>query len=194
MRKSIVYLMVACFLILGIGCSKSTIAPKEDINQLKKEIQPTNSGSADQKNKEDEISVTLYFSDKNADKLKEEKREIDKSEVINKLEETIVNELIKGPQNSSELLATIPQNTQLLSLSRNNETVLINFSKEFVENHPGGSSSETLTIFSIVNTLTEIKEVEKVEFLVEGKKLKEFKGHYEFDKPFTRNEEIINRL
>ena len=110
------------------------------------------------------------------------------------MEETIVNELIKGPQNSSELLATIPQNTQLLSLSRNNETVLINFSKEFVENHPGGSSSETLTIFSIVNTLTEIKEVEKVEFLVEGKKLKEFKGHYEFDKPFTRNEEIINRL
>ena len=193
MKKRMLYVMIACFLVIGLGCSKSTIVPKEEVNEPKKETKSTTKENSDQKNKEDKIFIVLYFSDKNADKLKEEKRLVEKSVIINKLEETIVNELIKGPESSSELLATIPQNTKLLSLSRNNDTISINLSKEFVENHPGGSSAEALTIFSIVNSLTELKEVEKVEFLIEGKKLKEFKGHYEFDKPFSRNEEIINR-
>jgi len=41
-------------------------------------------------------------------------------------------------------------------------------SKEFVENHIGGSTAELMTINSIVASLTELPGIDKVQFLIEG--------------------------
>ena len=49
-----------------------------------------------------------------------------------------------------------------------------------------------LTVYSIVNSLCELDEVEKVQFLIEGEKQIEYKGHIEFDKPFRPMEKIIS--
>ena len=64
--------------------------------------------------------------------------------------------------------------------------------KEFVDNHPGGKEAEEMTIFSIVNTLTELKDIETVKFLINGKEQKEFKGNFRFDNEFPRNESLID--
>jgi len=48
-----------------------------------------------------------------------------------------------------------------------------------------------LTIYSIVNSLTEINSVKKVQFLIDGEKISDCKGHLDFSKPFERNEALI---
>ena len=68
----------------------------------------------------------------------------------------------------------------------------VNFSSEFVTKHSGGSAGEAMTVYSIVNSLTELKNVDKVQFLVEGNKIDVYK-HLEFNEPFPRDETWIKQ-
>ena len=47
-----------------------------------------------------------------------------------------------------------------------------------------------LTIYSVVNSLTELPHIDKVQFLIEGQKVEVFK-HMIFNEPFVRDDEII---
>ena len=67
----------------------------------------------------------------------------------------------------------------------------MNLSKEFKSEHIGGTAAETMTIYSIVNTLTEeLDTIEKVQFLIEGQKVDEF-IHYSFKEPFDPDLSLI---
>lgn len=194
MRTGFLTAIIFCFLVIGVGCMDSSINQYDEKgSQTGQDVLAPNNESTNKEQGEtikEEIPIVLYFSDTQAEKLVAEKRNVPKANILKNVEETIIIELIKGPQNQ-ELSASIPQNTKLLSVKKEADLVTINFSKEFVENHPGGSSAETFTIYSIVNSLTELKDVEKVKFLIEGKEEEEYKGHYQFDIPFIRNEELI---
>ncbi len=52
---------------------------------------------------------------------------------------------------------------------------------------------EELSVYSIVNALTELKEIERVKIIINGKQAKNFKGSLTLDKEFPRNEAIINK-
>ncbi|MBE7037452.1 MAG: hypothetical protein E7404_00955 [Ruminococcaceae bacterium] len=132
-------------------------------------------------------NVTLYFSDEAAMYVVPEVRNAPL--IDNSLEKTIVTELIKGPENKA-LLSTIPDGTKLLSIETKDSICFVNFSQDFVTKHNGGSAGEYLTVYSIVNSLTELENVEKVQFLVEGNKLEIFK-HMEFGEPFSRDADAI---
>lgn len=131
--------------------------------------------------------VKLYFSDNQAEKLVAETRSVTVSE--NNLKKTIVQELIKGPTGSNAI-KTVPAEAKVLSVETQEGICFVNLSSEFVSKAPGGSAAEQLTVFSIVNSLTELDDVDQVQFLVEGKKLDVYK-HMAFDQPFVRNESII---
>ena len=66
----------------------------------------------------------------------------------------------------------------------------VNLSKEFKTTHIGGTSAETMTIYSIVNTLGELDSVEKVQFLIEGQKEDEY-IHFIFNEPFQPDPTLI---
>lgn len=130
----------------------------------------------------------LYFADKNAEDLVAETRSV----TINpkeSLEYAVVSELIKGPE-KDELYPTIPEGTKILSVETKEGTCFVNLSQEFKSKHPGGSAGETMTIYSIVNSLTELDTIDKVQFLIEGQKVEVF-IHYIFNEPFERDEKII---
>ncbi|GAG84391.1 unnamed protein product, partial [marine sediment metagenome] len=78
----------------------------------------------------------------------------------------------------------------------------VDFSKEIITNFqeiPHSSTTEVLAIFSIVNTLTEFEEINKVKITIEGKDsgqvdglyIEDFWGHVGIYEEFTRNEDII---
>ncbi len=135
-------------------------------------------------------TVTLYFSGPEALYLAGEKRDISMDEGTS-LEKAALTELIAGPV-SDGLWGTIPKGTKLLDVSTKNGVCTINFSKEYVENSPGGTSSESMAIYSVVNTLTGLEGIEKVQFLIEGEK-QEIYTHAIFDKPFVRNETLLEK-
>jgi germination protein M len=163
-----------------LGLMTKTETPQE---QLASETQ-----SADDTVKK--YNMILYFAGSQAMYVVPEVREV--NIVGQRYAQTAIEELIKGPTTPG-LYPTIPNGTKLKSIKIENGTAVVDFSKEFKENHPGGSAGELITINSIVNTLTEFTSIKNVKFLIEGKENETLAGHVIFDQPFTRNEDIIGQ-
>lgn len=135
-------------------------------------------------------TITLYFPDEQAMHMIPEQREVSKDEP---LEAAVVKELMKGPKTPGLTSTTIPKEAKLLSVEVKDEIAYVNFSRELIEKHVGGSTGEMMTIVPIVNSLTELPGIKKVQFLVEGNKRKTLAGHLIFDEPFERNEDWIKK-
>jgi len=71
------------------------------------------------------------------------------------------------------------------------KTATVDFSKDFANHHSGGTLCERMTIYSIVNTLTSMPEVNKVKFLVNGKENGELSGHMDLNETYTFSPEYI---
>lgn len=141
--------------------------------------------------KKDSIKVKLYFSDENAMGLCEEERDIEVNEKQS-VEMRIVEELINGP-NDERLVKDIPEETKINDIKTENGICYVDLSKEFISQHNGGSTGELLTIYAIVNSLTELDYVKQVQFLIDGVKETSLAGHVDFSKTFERDESRINK-
>jgi len=134
-------------------------------------------------------TINLYFSNEEGLALKAEKREIAKGNLIKEIKEGI-DSLIKGPK--LNLTPTIPEGTRVLGVDVKDGIAFLNFSKEISENHPGGSSAEIQTVYSIVNTVTlNFPEIKKVQLLIEGKRAKVLAGHIDISFPLGPDKGFI---
>jgi len=95
----------------------------------------------------------------------------------------IVEALIKGPQKG--LLQTLPDGTALNALYVTPEKVCyVDLSGAVRRNHPGGSNSELLTIYSVVDSLIlNIPEIERVKILIDGTETSTLAGHIDLQYP-----------
>jgi germination protein M len=199
MRK-LICIVTVCFIIVAMfsGCAvlQKLGLQKND----SEELHPVSSivmNEDEAKKLTDKVPVHLYFANEDNSKLKLEVRYIsvtDAKKSVNTLASTIVKELIKGPSTDSGLKRTIPAEAQLKSpVAINAGVATVVFTKEFVDKHPGGKAAEQMTIYSIVNSLTELKEIQKVKFTINGKAQKEFKGNFQFDLPFPKSTSLISK-
>ncbi len=135
--------------------------------------------------------IQLYFSNQDATALVVENRTI----AINPnepLEKYVMEQLIAGPQ-IQNLHKTIPPETKIKGIQTSDGICYVDLSTEFRTKHWGGSTGEIFTIYSIVNSLTELPHIQKVQFLIEGEKQETFKGHVDFSNPFERNLDFIQQ-
>ena len=136
----------------------------------------------------DSKNITLYFPDKNSDKLLSEKRKIKISDTV-PIEQYVVNELIKGTQ-SDKARNVISSDTELISAQTTDNTCFVNFKSGFAEKNSGSSVNERLIIYSIVDSLCELKDVSYVQFLIDGKKTDKF-GSIDISGFFVADKKII---
>ena len=139
---------------------------------------------------QDEEDVTLYFSDLNAEYLVPEIRRV-KVRRGEALEKLVVQELIAGPK-TNQAGRTVPQETKIRSIEIKDNVCFVNLSSEFVSKNMVGSTAERLIIYSIVNSLTELSGIDKVQFLIEGEKRDVYK-HMFFNEPFSRDVSMIQK-
>ena len=104
----------------------------------------------------------------------------------------VMHGLIAGPGKDSILQPTIPRGTVLRWVRLAGDVASVNLSVEFVSNHWGGSRAEEMTVYSIVNTLTEFAYVKRVKLLVEGKPIQSIAGHIDIEEPLVRNLSIVH--
>ena len=104
----------------------------------------------------------------------------------------VMHSLIAGPGKDSILQPTIPRGTVLRWVRLAGDVASVNLSAEFVSNHWGGSRAEEMTVYSIVNTLTEFAYVKRVRLLVEGKPIQSIAGHIDIEEPLVRNLSIVH--
>lgn len=138
--------------------------------------------------KTDSREVKLYFAnneyvetgDESLEKLIQETRTIEFGDIS--LEEAVVRELMKGPE-SPDLSVQIPATAKLIGVELADGTAFVNFASEGLY---GGSLQETFTINEIVASLLDLDSVERVQFLIDGKKADSLMGHYEILEPFDK--------
>ena len=116
--------------------------------------------------------ITLYFLDKDGN-IKSEERIIDSKELLRNPYIALVGMLLEGPK-SNDLEKVIPTGTKIIDAKLDKKCVTVNLSKEFVESASGNVYQKSKMIYTIVNTLTELNEVQTVKFLIEGEEVKGF--------------------
>lgn len=132
--------------------------------------------------------ISLYFINKTTRAVEPEVRLIDVKELIADPYTIIINMLIEGPKNDNHEKG-IPEGTMLIGANIEGDTLKLNFSSEFVDDHKGGKEEEEKTIESIVNTVTELTEVNSVRILINGEENQKFKdGEIDFTTNFIRND------
>lgn len=134
--------------------------------------------------------IYLYFADQSGKKLVCQQRGMEVKQSLS-LEYQIVEQLINGPDNSQgdQLQQTVPNSTKIRDIKTEEGICYVNLSRDFIKKNSG--ISEPIVIYSIVNSLTEFGNVNRVQFLIEGEKINEYSGHLDFSKPFARNTSLI---
>jgi spore germination protein GerM len=99
----------------------------------------------------------------------------------------LVEGLIQGPRDIGS--RTLPEDTRLRAVYLLNDgTCVLDFAEDAFNNHPGGVSTELLSIYAIVNTLVlNIEAVRSVKILIGGNEAAVLAGHVSLQQPFTAN-------
>lgn len=121
-------------------------------------------------NSYEKATLLLYFSDESGTKLVAETRDVFYDLNTSK-ERLIVDELIKGPFTTS-LKATIPSDTKVISVTMNEGICYVNFDEGFLNSL--SDVLDSITIYSIVDSLSEMPNVSRVQILVNGKSDKNY--------------------
>ena len=137
--------------------------------------------------------LTLYFAKADDMKLYKEVREV---QVNNNtpLERYVVEEIIKGPQTPG-LIPTVASSTKLNDVKTQDGVCQVDFSYDFKSKQYASPQSEKLMIYSIVNSLTDIPKtnVQKVTFLIDGKKQTDITTSMDFSTLFERDESLVGK-
>lgn len=184
MKKILVLLISILIVVLSFtGCSKDKeenednqdIISADEINNEDKEQEDDSKEAND--NLDEYKDFAVYFTHKDMPYLFAEIFEIksDDPEFDGKLiEEIALDKLINSERGN--FISPIPENTRVLELEKDDETIYLNLSKEFIENMPKEKEATELAIDAIVNTLTFFPENEKVIFEIEGEIIEDING------------------
>ena len=183
MKGKRLIIVLVILLIIGVVIFFCTRNRQEEVVQS--EITPEEEISEEQERK---TMISLYFEDKQTGEVIKENRMIDVKVLANNPYRELLEMLIEGPK-AENLQSTIPEGTTINSVDISGNIVYVDFSKEFIENHEGGLENEIKTVYSIVDTLTELNEVTFVRILIDGEENLQFvDGCMNFIENFERND------
>ena len=161
-RKKIIAIITTSFIIvLAIFIYKNVSIQKNKQDEYQ-DYTPQEEISEEQTR---QTKVTLYFENIETGELEAEIKIMDANMLIKNPEKELMNLLIKGPQ-SSNLKKVIPEGTVLHDAKIEKSCAIINLSNEFLNFE--NEENKLKIINSIVNTLTNLKEIESVKFLING--------------------------
>ena len=118
----------------------------------------------------EKATLLLYFADESGTKLVTESRDVF-YDLNTSMERLIVDELMKGPSISG-LKATIPGDTKVVSVTMNEGICYVNFDEGFLNTLP--DVQDSITIYSIVDSLSELPSISRVQILINGKSDKKY--------------------
>lgn len=135
----------------------------------------------------EKTELTLYFADETGNSLVEEKREVVHN-INTSLEQLVVEQLIAGPGQEGHY-ATLPSDCKILSLSVTDNVCYINFDISFLNTTL--PVNEYVPIYSIVDSLSEMTTITKVQIMVNGSQNVMFRDVVSLGTTFERSQEYI---
>ncbi|MDR3240483.1 MAG: GerMN domain-containing protein [Clostridiales bacterium] len=134
-------------------------------------------------------TIKLYFANQTGDELSLEVRTIDVNP--DNIAQFIVEQIIVGPKGTDHL-PTVSADIKIRDVKTDDGICYVNLSVDFMTKSPSGTVLDKISVYSIVNSLTELSNVKKVQFLIESENVEQFKGDLDLSKQFERDESMIH--
>lgn len=182
-KKIIMYICIVILILTVMGAGFLVYKNNKKNKSINQEYIPQQEITDEQLR---QTVITLYFLNLDTGTIMPEARKIDAKELIKEPYKVLIELLINGPK-SEKMAKLIPDGTKLNKIEIKNDCIYIDFSNEFINEQKLGKEQEELIIKSIVNTVTELKEINSVVILIDGKENQEFPdGQINFKEIFKR--------
>lgn len=135
------------------------------------------------------VNLNLYFANKTGDKLTPQSTVLEYSANV-AVEKIVVEQLITGPTEKG-YYPTIPQDTKVMSVTTKDGVCYVNLDIGFTAQ--GYDVLGQVTIYSIVNSLTELPGITSVQILVNGETNINYKDSISLESTFQMNQEIVEK-
>ena len=188
--KSILVLALTllCAMVLA-GCDeqKQGEAGSKTVISSSSSYSSSSSSSSQSGSKAQLVNIKVYYPDENATGLVAVEKSI--KDTDNKYQ-AAVEALMAGTEKKG-LANVFPKKAKLLQVTVSGKVAKVNFSREVQKNFVGGSTGEEMLVGSVVNTLTEFPEIQKVQILVDGQEVETLSGHMDLSQPLPRMTELL---
>lgn len=134
-----------------------------------------------------EAEITLYYSNEEGDGLVVEKQNVHYNSNIS-MEKLVIEKLLEGPKEKKGKSA-IPAGTNLLSVTTVDGVCYVNFDAGFL--NQDYKIQEPIVIYSIVDSLSELSTVNRVQISVNGSTKGAYRDSYQLDTVYDRNLDYI---
>jgi spore germination protein GerM len=139
------------------------------------------------------IRATLFYVSENGESLVPMEREVAYGDGLPEQAKRIVEaEIGDAP---APLVSALPAGTKVRGVYVTDRgEAFVDFSRELVAAHPGGSLNELLTVYSVVDALTaNLPAVHAVQLLVDGREVDTIAGHVDLRRPLAKSTIVVGR-
>lgn len=134
--------------------------------------------------------LTLYFANENGDGLVKESREIHYSSNIS-AEKLVMEQLLEGPDTPG-LKAAIPTGTKLVNVSVVDGVCYVSLDETF--RNQDYSVTEAVVFYSIVDSLSELPTINKVQISVNGDTSGVYRDNFHLSDMYERNLDYVGKI
>ncbi len=137
------------------------------------------------------ITATLFYGSEDGQALVPVRREVPLAEgVVPQGREILTVQLQPAP---APYLSVLPAGTTLRAFYVTERgDAFVDLSAEVSTKHPGGSFTELLTIYAIVNAVTaNLPTIQRVQILIDGKEAETLAGHVDLRRPLIRDVTLV---
>jgi hypothetical protein len=137
------------------------------------------------------ITATLYYGSSDGRALVSVRRDVPAATSVVDQGRQILNvQFQDAPQ---PYVQVVPKGTKLRAFYVTDRgDAFVDLSGDVVSAHPGGSLTELLTVYAIVNAVTSnLPAVQRVQLLVEGKEVDTIAGHVDVRRPLERDATLV---
>ena len=137
------------------------------------------------------ITATLFYGSADGDALVAVRREVALAEgTVPQAREILEAQLQSAPE---PYATVIPEGTALRAFyATERGDAFVDLSPEVSTKHPGGSSTELLTVYAIVNAVAaNLPTIQRVQILIDGREVDTLAGHVDLRRPLERDFSMV---
>ena len=179
--KKLYFIVIGVLLLILAVVLWSYFNRDEEVINESKEITPEVEISDEQLRN---TIVSLYFINSENGEIESESKMIDAKILMEDPCEKLINLWFAGA-NNAKLKTNCSAEVKINSVKLDGDCAVIDLSKEFIEGYNGKENEEIKVIYCLVNTLTELTEVNSVKILVDGEENK-YLGNFNLSEKYFR--------
>ena len=137
------------------------------------------------------ITATLFYGSADGDALVAVRREVALAEgTVPQAREILEAQFQSAPE---PYASVIPEGTALRAFYTTvRGEAFVDLTPEVATRHPGGSSTELLTVYAIVNAVTaNLPTIQRVQILIDGREVDTLAGHVDLRRPLERDFSVV---